>query len=114
MRLYELICAGQDRMLSDPSMKVPGSHFISQQDIRRVVPDLQSDSITGGVVFYESHMHSSERMTLGFIETAQQHGACVANYVAVESLLGVENSCISGVRVKDQLSGDKFEFGRRW
>jgi glycerol-3-phosphate dehydrogenase len=109
MWLYELICSGQDKMLTDASKKVPGSRVISQQEIGQLVPALQSDNITGGVVFYESHMHSSERMTLGFIETAQQHGACVANYVTVDGLLGAESGCVSGVSVSDRLSGEQFE-----
>ena len=87
MRLYELLCAGQNRILTDSSKQVPGSHSISAHDINSVVPGLQADNIQGGVVFYESHMHSSERMTLGFIETAHQLGACVANYLSVESML---------------------------
>jgi len=109
MFLYEALCFGQNRILSDTSKRVPRSHFLSRHDIKEVVAGLQSDNITGGVVFYESHMHSSERMTLGFIETAQQHGASVANYIAVESFLGAEKGCISGVQVKDQISGERFE-----
>jgi glycerol-3-phosphate dehydrogenase len=109
MRLYELLCAGQNQILSDSSKQVPGSHYISAGDINSVVPGLQADNIKGGVVFYESHMHSSERMTLGFIETAHQHGACVANYLAVESMLSDGKGRISGIQVKDQLNGDSFD-----
>ena len=109
MKLFEIICTGQNNILSDASKRVPASHFLSRQDVKKVVPDLQSDNITGGVVFYESHMYSSERMTLGFIETAQQHGASAANYLEVESFLGADNGCVRGVRVKDLLNGESFD-----
>ncbi len=106
MAMYETICAGQNSILNDGSKKVPTSHFLSQQGVKDALPDLQLDNITGGVVFYESHMHSSERMTLGFIEAAQQHGASVANYLEVESFLEADKGCVNGVRVKDELSGE--------
>lgn len=109
MALYELICAGQNNILSDASKRVPASRFLSRHEVKKVVPDLQSDNINGGVVFFESHMYSSERMTLAFIETAQQHGACVANYLEVESFLGADNGCVHGVKVKDMLHGEIFE-----
>lgn len=109
MHLYELLCSGHNRLLTDPAKRVPGSHYITAQEITKVVPGLQADNITGGVVFYESHMHSSERMTLGFIETACRHGACVANYLNVESMLNDDSGRISGVQVKDQLNGEQFD-----
>lgn len=109
MRLYELLCTGHNRILSDPAKQVPGSHYISASAINTVVPGLQVDNISGGVVFYESHMHSSERMTLGFIETAHRHGASIANYLAVQSMLSDNKGRIHGVRVEDQLSGDSFD-----
>lgn len=109
MMLYELICTGQNRVLKDVSKHVPDSRFFTRDDVRKVVPDLQSDDITGGVVFYESHMYSSERMTLAFIETAQQQGASVANYLEVKTFLGADKGRVYGVQVEDQLSGEIFE-----
>lgn len=109
MTLFEIICAGQNNILSDVSKRVPASHFLSRDEVKKVVPDLQSDNITGGFVFYESHMYSSERMTLGFVETAQQHGASVANYLEVKSFPGAEKGRVSGVQVNDLLSGESFD-----
>lgn len=109
MTLYEIICTGQNAVLDDVSKKVPPSHFLSQQGVSEVIPDLQSEGMTGGVVFYESHMHSSERMTLAFIEMAQHHGASVANYLEVESFLGADKGSVIGVQVKDRLSGESLE-----
>ena len=109
MGLYEMLCSGQDRLLSDTSKKVPGSRFLTRYDIEQALPDLHMDGVTGGVAFYESHMYSTERMTLAFIETAHEYGACVANYHAVESFLGADSGTIKGVRVRDMLGGETFE-----
>jgi glycerol-3-phosphate dehydrogenase len=109
MTLYEILCAGQNRILSDPSKKVPASHYLSKDDVKKVVNELKSDDLTGGFVFYESHMYNSERMTLEFVETAQQYGASVANYLEVESFLGADKGCIRGVQVRDQLNEEGFD-----
>ena len=113
MVLYQATCTGQDRILSDPSKKLPTSHFLSRQEVIDAVPDLEPDEITGGVVFYECHMFSSERMTLAFLETAHRHGANIANYLAVESFLEARKGCISGVKVRDLLGGDAFDIRAR-
>ena len=109
MVLYEVICAGQNRVLKDGSKHVPGSRFFSRDEVQKVVQDLRVEDITGGVVFYESHMFSSERMTLGFVETAQQHGASVANYLEVKAFLGADKGRVHGVQVEDRLSGENFD-----
>lgn len=109
LRLYEIICMGQNTILNDVSKRVPPSRILSRQDVIKAVPDLKSDNITGGVVFYESHMYSSERVTLGFVDTAQSHGAATANYLEVESFLGAEQGCVRGVRAKSLLNGERVD-----
>ncbi len=111
--LYQAICTGLDRILCDPSKKLPASRFLSRQEVIDAVPDIHADNITGGIVLYESHMFSSERMTLGFLETAHIHGANIANYLAVESFLQSGKDCISGVKVKDQLGGEIFDISAK-
>ena len=59
-------------------------------------------------MFYESHMHSSERMTLGILETAYSNGAVIANYVKCNGFL-VDDEKVVGVKAVDQVSGEEFE-----
>lgn len=105
MMLYEGLCAGQNRLVQDPAKKVPRGRFASRQEINELIPGLNADDITGGIIFYESHMHSSERMTLGFLDTAVRHGAVVANYLEAERFLTRDRGSVYGVRAKDGLSG---------
>lgn len=109
MILYELICAGQNRILADRAKRVPPSRVISRNEVEKTIPGLKSDNITGGVLFYESHMHSSERMTLAFVQTAAAHGAVVTNYLEVESFPGADNGTVEGVGVRDRLDGETFD-----
>ena len=106
MSLYELLCTGQNRIVDDPEKKVPRSHAVTKRELSECVPDLRMDDITGGIVLYECHMHNSERMTLGFLQTAAKYGAIVRNYLAVESFLGADKGRISGIRARDRIGGD--------
>jgi glycerol-3-phosphate dehydrogenase len=109
MAIYETLCAGQNNCLQDPAKKVPRGRFVSKQEICELIPGLNADPITGGILFYESHMHSSERMTLGFLDTAVKHGATAANYVEVTKLLTHDNRSIRGVVARDVLTGTEFD-----
>jgi glycerol-3-phosphate dehydrogenase len=64
--------------------------------------------LTGACLVHESHMHSSERMTLAFVKTAAANGAVVANYAGVVSVLRSGNR-ITGVTVRDALTGDTLD-----
>ena len=109
MMLYELICSGLNGLLSDTAKRVPGSRMLSRAQVSELVPGLEADRLTGGVAFYESHMFSSERMTLAFIESAVQHGAVAANYLEVETFSGLEQGRIQGVEVRNRLDNIRFE-----
>ena len=109
LKVYEFVCVGLNNILKDKAKRVPPSSFLSREELKKIVPELYAGDITGGVVFHESHMHSSERMTLGFIETAVHHGASAANYLEVLSFIGQEKGHVEGVIVKDLLKGKNFE-----
>ena len=97
MVAYNALCLGQNRHLRVPGRRVPRGRSISKQEIAQLLPGVLSEGITGGVLFYESHMHNSERMTLAVLETAASRGAALANYVQAQSLLS-DGRRVSGVR----------------
>ena len=113
MWFYEMLTRGHDGNISDPAKRVPPSSFISKEKLFGIVPELAAQAdITGGQVLYESHMHSSERMTLAFLKSAVRGGAIVANYLAVETLLK-RHGRVEGVTVSDTLTGDQFDIRSR-
>ena len=100
MWLYQLICAGQNRHIRDSSKKVPGWKMLSKSQFAASIPEFNFHRITGAALFYESHMQSSERMTLAFIESSILKGAKVANYVNVDGFL-LKNGKVCGVTATD-------------
>ncbi|HEY8536510.1 MAG TPA: FAD-dependent oxidoreductase, partial [Vicinamibacterales bacterium] len=106
MAVYDLICAGHDRELPD-GRRPPRRRVLEPDAIARELPALAgAPGLTGGHLFHELHMNSSERMTLAFIRTAAREGAAVANYAAVEEFL-VDGSRVRGAVVRDELTGER-------
>ena len=113
MWLYERLTRGQDRDVHDPSKRVPASTFYPRRELARLVPELGARAdVTGAQVLYESHLHSSERMTLAFVKSAARGGAVVANYLNVDGVL-TRDDRIEGVTVVDTLTDDRFEIKAR-
>ncbi len=64
--------------------------------------------MTGGVVYYDSQTHDSERLVLSIARSAAELGTHLANYVEVTGLLQ-DGARVIGVAVRDQPTGDRFE-----
>jgi glycerol-3-phosphate dehydrogenase len=111
--LHERLCAGQNSLIHDASKHVPRSRFYSKAETLSLAPVLASHpDLTGAGMLFESHMHSSERMTLAFVKSAARSGAQVANYVSAESLL-TEGSTARGILARDVPTGNQFEIRAR-
>ncbi len=113
MWLYERLTRGEDRDVRDPAKQIPPSTFYPRGELARLVPELGArDDITGAQVLYESHLHSSERMTLAFLKSAVRGGAAVGNYLTVEGVLRRDGR-VEGVTIVDTLTGDRFDIQAR-
>ncbi|WP_420208284.1 FAD-dependent oxidoreductase [Candidatus Electronema sp. JC] len=109
MRIYGLCHCG----FSDLPPGAPLGEFLPPIKAVRVAPQLASIAkLSGAQVLNESHMHSSERMTLAFIKTAASNGAAVANYAEAVSYLSSRDR-VRGVAVRDALSGKEFSVAAR-
>lgn len=109
MILYRLMCVGLASTIMDPGKKTPKASFFSAQELLQKVPLLrQLSGITGAQELWESHMFSSERMTLAFLKSAVSNGAVIANYAEVLTLL-VDGNKVFGVKVVDRLTGEEFD-----
>ena len=101
--LHALLCAGQDRAIRDGEKQVPPWRSHTRAETLRLAPVLDDQpALTGSILIPESHMHSSERMTLAFVKTAAANGAIVANYVEVDALL-TEGRIAHGVRAHSRV-----------
>lgn len=106
MLAYQILCIGENKVIGSTEQTLPPIYSLSADKLNQAC-DLSNEEHTGGVVFYERHMFDSERMVLAILQTARGLGAQVHNYVCAEQFLGTSNT-VTGVRAKDELSGDTF------
>ena len=110
---HELICAGQNAVIRDPSKRVPRSRCCTKAETLALAPVLTAQrDLTGACLLYESHMHSSERMTLAFLKSAAGNGAVVGNYVSAQRLV-IDGGVVRGVVAHDELGGGSIEIRAR-
>ena len=103
---YSLIGAGQNARALHPQTRVPRPRIVGREELDRLVPWLSADwPATGGLVLPESHMQSSERMTLSLVKAAADEGCAVCNYVEATKVLQ-RNGATAGLTV----SADNEEF----
>jgi len=106
--LYNLVSIGHNRGLKDPEKRIPFGHLLSREECLELFPEIEPKGLTGAVVFYDGQMHAPPRLVFSYIASAATAGAEVANYTEVEGFLG-DDRRVTGVRVRDRLTGDEFE-----
>ena len=86
--------------LPDPGTHLPDSAIVSREEALRLNPVVAPEGVTGGAIWYDYQMLSTDRVTLSFLLSAVDAGACAANYVQVKRFLQ-QNGRVTGVRVED-------------
>jgi glycerol-3-phosphate dehydrogenase len=90
-----------------PERRLPPARAVSRKECLDLVPELERPDLTGGVVFHDAQMYSSERLVLDVVRAAVRAGAIAANYVEFEGSV-LERGRIAGGSVRDGMSGDRF------
>lgn len=83
------------------------SKVLSKQQTIEQLPTIETDGLTGGVVYHDGQFDDA-RLAVNLAETAASHGATVLNYARCVGLIK-EDSIVRGVLVKDTLSGREIE-----
>lgn len=89
----------------DRAKRIPRHYSLSRLEALQTEPQLRAEVLTGGSVFYDSASLCPERLTLAFIKSAVRFGAKVSNHAQVTELLRDGAGRVSGVRLRDGLSG---------
>jgi glycerol-3-phosphate dehydrogenase len=109
--LFDLL--GRDRNHGLPQeQRVPPARSLSRRAVLDLVPGLPERGLTGGALWTDAQVSSSERLTLGFVHAAVEAGAIVANHVAATGLLR-SGARVSGARARDTLTGGALEVRAR-
>lgn len=79
------------------------SRHLAPADLHARWPTLRTDSLRGGAVYCDAQMDDA-RLCLAVLQTAERHGACVANYVEAVEFLKHEGHIV-GVHAVDRVAG---------
>jgi len=100
MVLYDLL--SYDKSL-------PSHNFLSKAEVLDAEPALAENGLRGAYVYYDSQIALTERLCTENVISAQSHGAVLLNHAKVVGLVK-KNDLVSGVKVKDALSGKTAQF----
>lgn len=88
------------------------SRLLSRSDVLERIPTLATNGLRGGVLYYDGQFDDA-RLLISLARTAADHGATLANYVAVAGLSRDGEGFINGVIARDLESGREQAIGAR-
>ena len=94
LRTYDLLAG---------SLGLGSTDFMDREELLLRMPLADRKGLRGGVVYYDGQFDDA-RLAVNLAQTAVEHGADVANYMSVESLLR-DNGKVRGVVARDLLTG---------
>jgi glycerol-3-phosphate dehydrogenase len=80
--------------------------MLTKEEVLQLEPLVKKEGLLGGG-YYVEYRTDDARLTIEVIKVAFEHGAVPLNYTKVTSLVYKDNQ-ITGVNVRDQLSGDLY------
>jgi glycerol-3-phosphate dehydrogenase len=89
------------------SLGLGPSQFLSKEETLELAPTLEPEGLRGGVIYHDGQFDDA-RLAINIAQTAAEHNAVVLNYFPVTGLLK-ENNKITGVKVKNGLTGKEYE-----
>ena len=98
--------------LADPQKHLPSGQILSREACLARLPGIRPEGITGGALWYDAQIFSSERLLLSIVLAAAQAGAVVANYVQATGFI-LREQMVCGVKAVDRLSGQALEIQAR-
>ncbi|HEX6216282.1 MAG TPA: glycerol-3-phosphate dehydrogenase/oxidase [Vicinamibacterales bacterium] len=107
LAMSDAVARDRNQGLPDPGTHLPPAHIVARDEALRLNPVVSPDGVTGGAVWYDYQMQSTDRVTLSFLLSAIDAGACAANYVRVTRFLQ-EHTRVTGVMAEDGMTKSKF------
>ena len=83
------------------------SEWLSKEEVLERAPTLDPADLRGGVLYHDGQFDDA-RLAINMAQTAASYGGCLLNYCGVKGFIKTHNK-ITGVQVKDQLSGKEYE-----
>lgn len=111
LRLHDLVGRRRNEGL-DPERRIPPSRMLSVREVRKIVPALATQGLSGGALWFDAQVTHSERLVMAFCHAAADAGAALANYAAATGLLRSGRK-VTGLRVRDVEKGGELEVRAR-
>lgn len=105
--LSDLLTPDRNRGLP-PERHLPRGRALTRAQAVAGVPPLAQTGVTGGALWWDAQVDSSERLVLAFLHAAAGAGALVANRVQAVRLLR-DGPRVRGVAARDEVTGWPFE-----
>ncbi|HTL09535.1 MAG TPA: glycerol-3-phosphate dehydrogenase/oxidase [Chitinophagaceae bacterium] len=83
------------------------SEWLSKEEVLERAPTLDPTDLRGGVLYHDGQFDDA-RLAINMAQTAAAYGGCLLNYCGVTGFIKTDGK-ITGVQVKDQLSGKEHE-----
>jgi len=103
-QLLKAFTSGRNDGIDNRAQHIPAPYVMSRREFVRRFPAFEEAGLTGAGVFYDGQMLNPARIVYSIIRSAQDAGAVVLNYCAVERLL-IRDQRVEGVTARDELSG---------
>jgi glycerol-3-phosphate dehydrogenase len=87
-----------------PAARLPRSRLLSRAEVLARVPGLDPSGLSGGALWHDAQVSSSERLLVGVLEAAAAAGAALANYAPVTAL-SRDGRRVRGALVRDLETG---------
>ncbi|HSM57902.1 MAG TPA: glycerol-3-phosphate dehydrogenase/oxidase [Candidatus Sulfomarinibacteraceae bacterium] len=111
LKLNDLLSIDRNRDM-DPARALPAGRVLSRDECLALVPGLEQDPLSGGILWHDAQIQNTERLLLSFILSAIELGADAANYVRVTGVLQ-EHHKVTGVTAEDLVTGQSLQIGAR-
>ena len=99
---YDLLSFGRNSGM-DVMQRLPSYRSLNIAQSLGLMPHLDQEDMTGGMIYHDAQMLSPERLCLAMVRTAMQAGAVAVNYAQAVDIHS-DNGRVSGVKVNDRLS----------
>lgn len=99
LTIYDLLAGG---------LSFGRSKYISKRKLLEDLPTIRVEGLKGGVVYHDGQFDDS-RLAINLAQSCAENGGCPVNRMKVGAILHSTEGKITGVKVKDLLSGKEFE-----
>jgi glycerol-3-phosphate dehydrogenase len=96
----------------DRDHEIPPGRVLSRKEVLAALPGVPAKGLSGGAVWSDAQVESSERLLLGFLHSAAAAGASLANYLEIKRFRR-RGERIVGAVARDRRGDDELEIRAR-